>query len=281
MYCRFNYRSQALGYYVDVTVVIPTKKFDFSKGENEDFSYTKGMKYQTIYLMHGGGDENTLPYRFTSVERYAEDNVVMLVTPNIVHSFGVDTEYGINYATFIGEELPKLIRVMFPSSEKKEDNFIMGFAMGGNVALGTALRYPDLFSTCVDISGGIGMSLSNETMVKSLEEGYGNSTIAKLYQSTFGPADKFVGGKNDIYKMAKEYKEKGIETPKFILALGSEEFIRPRVEEDVRIFRELGYDIDYYLEEGWPHKWTFWDYELSKMLYEYLPLKRHAIYPNE
>lgn len=43
---------------------------------------------------------------------YAQENNVMLVTPNITNSFGI-----------------------------REDNFIVGYAMGGNVALGTAIMH--------------------------------------------------------------------------------------------------------------------------------------------
>lgn len=53
----------------------------------------------------------------------------MLVTPNIANSFGIDTAYGVAYQTFLSQELPTVIRALFASSEKREDNFIMGYAM--------------------------------------------------------------------------------------------------------------------------------------------------------
>ena len=177
---RFNYRSEALSKYIDVTVTFPADNYSFytddsarkpriSHGKNTKPQYRPGMKFQTVYLIHGGGDDDTTPYRFTNVERYADENNVMLVTPDISNSFGADTEYGVDYELFLTSELPCLIQAIFPSSPKREDNFIIGFAMGGNVALSAALRYPELYSVCVDMSGGIGYTLNTAGFKAEME----------------------------------------------------------------------------------------------------------------
>ncbi|MBP5304310.1 MAG: hypothetical protein J6Z02_00515, partial [Lachnospiraceae bacterium] len=98
---RFNYRSEELGRYVDVTIALPTDPYTYRDEVGERFmgkfkgKYEPGMKFQTVYLIHGGGDDDTLTYRYTNAERYAAENNVMLVTPNITKSFGVDTVYGV------------------------------------------------------------------------------------------------------------------------------------------------------------------------------------------
>jgi putative tributyrin esterase len=61
--------------------------------------------------------------------------------------------------TFITEELPTVIQTLFTSSEKREDNFIMGYAKGSNVALVAAITRPDRYYVRMDISGGIGMTM--------------------------------------------------------------------------------------------------------------------------
>ena len=131
--------------------------------------YHPGIKFQTVYLIHGGGDDDTLPFRYTNVERYAEDNCVMLVCPDIANSFGLDTSYGKKYSTFLCEELPVLIRSYFPSSPERKDNFIVGYAMGGNAALGNALLHPENYSFCVDLSGGIGFTPRTQMLKDELE----------------------------------------------------------------------------------------------------------------
>ena len=87
---RINYRSEILGRYVDVTIVYPTDRLTIHEAGDRVVAnpadvkklspYVPGMKFQTIYLMHGGGDDDTLTYRYTNAERFAQDHYVMLVT---------------------------------------------------------------------------------------------------------------------------------------------------------------------------------------------------------
>ncbi len=285
---RFNYRSQMLGHYVDITIVYPTDRYSFydpereKKGiheESSDFKqpkkpvYEPGMKFQTVYLIHGGGDDDTLTYRYTNAERYAQENNVMLVTPNITNSFGVDAMYGKKYQSFLAEELPVVVQSLFASSPAREDNFIVGYAMGANVALGTAILHPDKFAACVDISGGIGMTLATDTLVRELKSGH-FMNFMPIYNSSFGPADELPGSPRDLYAVAKEKKASGETLSKFHIICGSEEFIRARVEDDVRILKELDYDVEYILAEGYDHNYEMWDKYINVALSELLPLKR-------
>ncbi len=287
---RFNFRSQELGRYVDVTVVYPTDNYSYydlnteKKGTHDENPavphekkgvYKKGMKFQTVYLIHGGGDDDTLTYRYTNAERYAQDNNVMLVTPNITNSFGVDTQYGVKYQTFISKELPVVIQTLFASSDKREDNFIVGYAMGANAALGTALMNPEKFAHCVDMSGGIGMTLNTETMISELKSDHFINFLP-IYNSSFGDADSFKGSPLDMYAVAKKNIEEGKELPKFTVICGSDEFIRARVEDDVKIMKELGIDVDYIVAEGYKHDFDLWEDYTRKVLDEILPLKRKS-----
>ncbi len=287
---RFNYRSEVLGHYVDITVVYPTDTYRLpetdalknrSHGllirEKKDF-FAPGMKFQTVYLMHGGGDDDTLTYRYTNAEMFAQRNHVMLVTPNIANSFGADACYGVPYQTFLTEELPLVIQTLFASSPEREDNFIMGYAMGGNVALAAALARPDRYTACVDLSGGIGMTLDAETLKNELLSEH-FSKYFPLYGATFGSADEVVGSRFDLKAVALKNRAAGLLECKFILACGSLEFIRARMENDVRILQELGFDVDYIVAEGYDHDFRMWNDYIELALDKLLPLKRRAIYP--
>ncbi|MBQ2085791.1 MAG: hypothetical protein IIU19_05340 [Oscillospiraceae bacterium] len=289
--CKFNYRSQACGLWLDVIVTIPTSQFsyyDMREGArhndrapadgNYPAVYKPGMKFQTIYMIHGGGDDDTLPYRYMSIERYADANNVMLVTPNIPNSFGVNTNYGVDYQTFLAEELPTVIQSLFPSAPGRENNFIAGFAMGGNVALGTALMHPELYSAAVDVSGGIGLTVNTEQFAKELSSQF--TGRFPLVGATFGRGEDLPGSKHDMRKFALENIEKGVELPKFYLVCGSEEGnIGKRVEADAKTLKEMGYDVDFTCYEGYNHFYPLWDMYFEKMMNEILPLKREAIFP--
>jgi len=290
--CKFNYRSQACGLWLDVIVTIPTSQFSYydmnkelrgndriTPGSPVPKMYKPGMKFQTIYMIHGGGDDDTLPYRYMSIERYADANNVMLVTPNIPNSFGVNTNYGVDYQTFLSEELPIVIQSLFPSAPGRENNFIAGFAMGGNVALGTALMHPELYAAAVDVSGGIGLTVNTEQFAKELSGSF--SGRFPLVGATFGSGEDLPGSKHDMRKFALENIEKGVELPKFYLVCGSEEGnIGKRVENDAITLKEMGYDVDFTCYEGYNHFYPLWDMYFEKMMNEILPLKREAIFPD-
>ncbi len=289
---RFNYRSEVLGHYVDITVVYPTDTFRCPETpalinrshqlvlrEKPD-EYAPGMKFQTVYLLHGGGDDDTLTYRYTNAESFAQRNRVMLVTPNIANSFGANTRYGVPYLTFVTEELPTVIQTLFASSNRREDNFIMGYAMGGNAALAAAITRPDRYSVCMDISGGIGMTLDAETLKRELESDHFQNGFP-LYGMTFGAAKDVVGSEFDLAQVARTNRENGLPDCRFILACGSEEFIRARMENDARILKEMDFDVEYICAEGYDHDFRMWNDYIELGLDRLLPLKRAAIYPEE
>ncbi len=286
---RFNYRSQALGKYIDVTVTYPTEYlsyYDMSKGtrhhtvgDRQWDTYKPGMKFQTVYLIHGGGDDDSLTYRYTNAELFAQYNKVMLVTPDIANSFGVNTPYGIEHYTFLTEELPVVVQTLFASSPKREDNFIMGYAMGGNVALGTAIRRPDLYAACVDISGGIGLTVNTETLKKELAD---RKDFFPLYSASFAPPEELDGSQYDIQSALKEHLKNGVELPKFYIVAGSEEGrLKDRMEADANTMKALGVDVDFIVADGYPHHFELWNDYIKVALDQLLPLKRAFLYPDE
>lgn len=284
----YNYRSQVLGHYVNVSVSLPTDGLSYydmaaanadqdpTLGKKTDL-YHSDMMFQTLYLAPGA-DEGDLPFRSTNLSRYAEEHKLMVVSPGLPHSFGVNTCFGQNYFTFLTEELPAVMQALFHASPDREDNFVGGYAMGGNIALGMAVLRPDLYRACVDISGGIGMTLSTKTMVDELNGSHFIKHFPR-YNSSFGNGDAFPGSAFDLYPVARQNKERGIELPDFYLACGSKEFIRCRVEEDVRILRELAYPVQYTLAEDYDHDFVMWDKYLQIAIEQWLPLKNQIIYP--
>lgn len=287
---RFNYRSEILGRYTDITVVLPTDSYrcpPSSRTENRTNRtpeapntprYQPGMKFQTVYLIHGGGDDDTLTYRYSNVEEAAQRNHVMLVTPNIANSFGYDAKYAIPYMSFITEELPTVIQSLFASSPAREDNFIMGYAMGGNVALGCAINRPDRYAACLDISGGIGMTMRTDTLMQELRGDHFRN-LFPLYNTTFGSAEEIPGSPADLPFQIKYHRDAGDPECKFILVCGSEEFIRRRVEDDAAAMQAMDMDVTYLCAEEYDHDFKLWDRYLQLGLDWLLPLKRRAIYP--
>ncbi len=286
----YNFKSQSIERNVSVTIILPTDELSFydpaesqARGQNpigqkKRCKYQAGMKFQTVYVLHGGGENHSVTSRYVPLERYAQENRVMLVCPDF-QFFGTDCAGG-KYFTYLTEELPTVIQTIFPSSPEREDNFVMGYAMGANVALGMAILRPDLYSACLDISGGIGMTLDARTLVEEMKSDH-FKTFMPSYQVAFGDPEAFPGSAYDLYAAAVRNKKEGKPLPRFLLACGSREFIRRRMEGDAEKLRELEYPVEYILAQDYDHDWNMWEKYLCEGLRTLLPLKRDFLYPQQ
>ncbi len=271
----FNYRSEILGYYVDVTVVYPTDALTIGKNPSR-FPYRDGVKFQTIYLLHGGGDDDSLVFRYTNAELYAQRNCVMLVAPSLPNSFFVDTSFGIDYGRFLAEELPMVAQSLFASAPGRENTFLMGYAMGGSGALAAAIRHPELYSHCIDISGGVSMGLELErfrTILKTKD-----SPLA-IYLNSFGKPEDLDGSSHDLSRLITDHLAAGDAMPALTMAVGSEEaFVRDTMLREAEVLRGLGWPPNVIELPGYTHDFPLWDECLKRAMYEWLPLKRAPIY---
>ena len=111
---QYNYKSQSLNRNVSFTVILPTDGLSFydpseaqARGQNPigrtvADTYELGMKFQTVYVYHGGGEDQSVTGRYIALERAAQENKVMMVCPDI-QFFGVDCAGG-KYFTYLTEE---------------------------------------------------------------------------------------------------------------------------------------------------------------------------------
>ncbi|MDI4645171.1 alpha/beta hydrolase [Cohnella hashimotonis] len=276
---RYNFRSEILGINTNITVCYPAGLLTTGLGyrhpvfKDNKLAYEPGMKFQTVYVLHGGGEDDTIPYRYTRLEQYAEKNMAMLVSPSVNDSLYMNTTYGFKYFDYVTQELPVVVQSLFASAFGRENNFVVGMAMGGNGALALGLMRPDLYEAVVDLSGGIGVTLDREEYIRSLHWHF-----PKVRETLLGERE-FVESEHDLRGFAEKNISDGVKVPKIFIGVGAEDFIRDRVHEDYAILKNLGYDVYYEEAEGMKHDFDMWDFYLNKALSDWLPLKRMPIYP--
>src|SRR3989304_2890072 len=112
-------------------------------------------KFRTLYLLHGHSDDHTAWQRWTSIERYVEGLNLVVVMPAVHLSFYTDMVYGGKYWTFISEEVPAVVRDIFPLSSDRKDNFVAGLSMGGYGAFKLAFTHPERYAAAASISGAV------------------------------------------------------------------------------------------------------------------------------
>ena len=142
-----NFFSKALMRPVTMNVILPADKVFFGEETEEE-----NKPFKTLYLLHGVMGNYTDWVTGTCIKRWAEEKNLAVVMPSGANMFYMDhPNANENYSEFIGKELVKITRRMFPLSHKKEDTFIAGLSMGGYGAIRNGLKYHDTFGYIAEI----------------------------------------------------------------------------------------------------------------------------------
>lgn len=248
-----NYMSKSLFRIVPLNVILPVDKFD---ADTDQYLIEKGHKYKTLYLLHGLLGNYTDWVSQTRIQKWAEEKNLAVVMPSGDNSFYFKARTPWNdYETFIGEELLKITRRMFPLSEKREDTFIAGLSMGGYGAIRNGIVFSDNFSHIAGLSSALHIfdDLSEEANLGLFDN------LEEASKTNLNP--KIAAG--DMFREKKDI-------PRFYMACGRQDDLF-KANIDFRDFlTENGADVTWD-EEDAGHDWDFWDSQIKKVI-EWLPL---------
>lgn len=236
-------KSGVLGMNVPLTVVLP---FEDPANSRENCS--------VLYLLHGLSDAHDAWHRYTSAERYARNNNMVLVMPTVYRNFYTNMEYGGRFFDYVADELPEIIKMLFGLTFPKERTFVAGNSMGGYGTLKLAMRRPEKIGACAAFSA-----------VTDIEKIYSEHTLMseREYLSIFGESVK---PEDNLFSLAEEVAKTSPENrPKIYMACGFNDFL---YDHNVRFdgkLTELGIAHTYEEWEG-VHDWFFWDTALPKAM---------------
>lgn len=253
--------SKSLMRTVPVNVILPVDKMVFpGMPEREE------APYKTLYLLHGIFGNYTDWVCGTRIQRYAEENDLVVVMPSGDNAFYVDQPAAHNfYGQFIGEELVEVTRKMFPLSRKREDTFIGGLSMGGYGALRNGLKYSDTFGYIVALSA----ALHVEEMAARTKDG-GFFIENKSYaEACFGDLSKLLDSDKNPKYIIKQRKAAGKSLPKIYMACGDKDSLLEPNKEMAAFLKAQGVGVTFEVGPG-AHEWDFWDAYIKKAI-EWLP----------
>ena len=247
-----NFTSRTLQMMTGITVVLPNKQDDTA------------MK--VIYLLHGLSDNADAWPDNTMLAVYSNLYNVAFVCPEVQRSFYADMDFGLNYFTYIADELPQLVKQYFNVSTERSDTAIMGLSMGGYGALKVALMRPDRFHLCGAFSSAI------DPLRKMIAQNTDPADVPaehKEWIGVFGHRSEAIRGENlqDLVHEIVETKQRD-EIPTIHLTCGKQDFL---YEENVA-FKDFMADKDvdfHYFEKDGVHDWFFWNDSLKLMLDTY------------
>ncbi len=264
-----NLRSNALNTNTSVWVCFPEQTgMDKMRGLPEQ--YRPGVRYQTLWLLHGGGGDASNWPRYTSIERYANEHKLMVICPSAYLSLYADMAHGEAYYTWITEELPQVLQWMLPISPRREDNFVAGLSMGGYGALKWAVNCPERFSHAGSFSGAVDMP--NILRRNHMRDGV---IVDEHFVLAFGSLDRVEQTDGDVIWKAKQQKAAGVGLPALYVTCGTEDFtwdFNVHLRDE---FRAAGIDLTWDERPG-AHTWAYWDAAVQRFI-DWLPLKNAPV----
>lgn len=218
----------------------------------------EGESFKTLWLLHGLSDNHTAWVRNTSIERYAASYGLAVIMPEVQRSWYADTGYGMNYFSYISDELFEFCNSHFKGmSTKREDNIIAGLSMGGYGALKVALTYPERYGYCASLSGALDICRRGRNC--AIEE------WRAIFDYSMQSPLELDGGKNDIFALATKNSEEKRSSPKLYLWCGTEDALIENNDRFHKHLCDLGIDHVYETSEG-NHSWKWWDMHIQTAL---------------
>jgi len=202
---------------------------------------------------------------------YSKNYQAIFIMPEVARSFYADMKYGLNYYSYITEELPIMSNSILNISQKREDTAIIGASMGGYGALKCALSKPEQYSFCGAFSSPCLMLKENLEYcegAKKFKESFGEH-LFKDFQAVFGENIDW-NPQEDVIELAK--KNKTIK-PQIYLACGTDDYLYNDNIKYQGILHDLGYNSIF---EDWHgnHDWLFFDEALKRALKCFFDVKK-------
>ncbi len=240
-------QSDVLGMMTGISVILPQQTCqNLPDGE-----------IPVVYLLHGLSDNHSAWSRRSMVDLYADETGFAIIMPEVQRGFYTDMAYGLNYFTFLTDELPKICRNLFHITNEPRHTFIAGLSMGGYGTLRAAFTCPNQYRAAAAFSGAVDIKRILES----------NSSIMSQ-KERFSLVGEGLKNHEDLFLLCQEKKK----FPSLYLCCGKQDGL---VADNRRLHETLdSLGIDHIYEE-WDggHEWRFWDAAIDKALRWFASLK--------
>lgn len=254
--------SRCLGTSTKVMIVLPNPP----AGKCVKEFYTSKEKFKVLWLLHGGGGDGTEWIRNTNIERYACERNLVVVMPSAMNSaysnWNAQEGCFINFNMFdyLTEELMPMVYNWFPVSDKREDNFICGFSMGGQGALMYAVNHPDKFCA----AAAIGVSAVN--MHDPLDQIPLNPTGKKMLMAyNRGEMEAYLNSYENVYDRMQELARME-NPPRLLFGIGDMDISYDEWLKMRDYVRSIGLKATFEIRKDQGHNYTFVDIYIQRVL---------------
>lgn len=248
-----NLYSRSLGMNTQVVVMFPDYPDDMGHS-------SRYQKNRVLYLLHGASCNAADWGHLTNVQYYARKYNYTVVMPEVQLGMYANMRYGLDYYTYISQELPEKIQSFFRIPTEREDTFLAGLSMGGYGAGKIGFRNPEQYGGIACFSALIDMKQQTD-MIRSRPEKMPPQFDLRHWTGVFGDDLRIDPQEDDLFEIVKRVAQRK-DRPAFFQSCGTNDHLYTQN----RRFREHLESLNYghtYLEWKDGHTWPFWDRSLE------------------
>jgi enterochelin esterase-like enzyme len=226
---------------------------------------TSERSYPVLYLLHGGGDDQTGWVQFGEVLTIADREILegratamIIVMPDAntgVRGYFNDLKGEWRYEDFFFEEFMPFIEKTYRTKNDKRYRAVAGLSMGGGGSFMYALHHPELFSAACPLSASTG-PLTLEATKKWLEQRNVKGTDAQI---------EAYYKKHSAVALVEAMPEDQKKAVRWYIDCGDDDFLYEGNSLVHIAMRKKEIPHEYRVHDG-GHNWTYWRTALPTVL---------------
>jgi putative tributyrin esterase len=255
-YLKMTLRSKALGREDDVGVILPdhVQRQTLLHAPSDP-----GVRYQALWLVHGGHGSYSEYLRTTRIETYAQNKNLIVVLPTVRQTNGRVPAGRGDYFAYIAYELRDILAGILPLSANSRDNFIAGQSFGGYFCYHLCLTHPDRFACVGSFFSPLDCIIDDDRKIGTITD-----------PSLVGDPEARRNTHFYFPWFIQENWRNGIKMPRMIQFCGTEDFTYTSNLSFLKAVRQTGYDHTWIQDSGF-HSLDFVEAHLRTLL-DWLPV---------
>ncbi len=238
---------------------------------------TSSRSYPVLYLLHGGGDDQTGWVQFGEVLHIADKAIregsatpMVIIMPDANtgrRGFFNDIRGGWRYEDFFFEELMPFVEQKYRIKGEKRYRAVAGLSMGGGGSFMYALHHPELFSSACPLSASTG-ALSLEDAKQSYTRPQRGRQRAEEEEELESLTDAQVEAyykRHSALELVNSLPDEDKNAVRWYIDCGDEDFLYEGNSLIHIAMRKREIEHEFRIRDG-GHTWTYWRQSLPEVL---------------
>jgi enterochelin esterase-like enzyme len=226
---------------------------------------TSQRSYPVLYLLHGGGDDQTGWVQFGEVQHIADKAInegtatpMIIVMPDAntgKRGYENDALNTWRYEDFFFQEFMPFIEKTYRIKADKHYRAVSGLSMGGGGTFTYALHHPELFSSACPLSASTGPLTIDDAKTRLLKDNpnMSDTTIAAYYK------------RQSVLALVNNIPDSLKKSVRWYMDIGDDDFLYEGNALVHIAMRKKEIPHEYRVRDG-AHNWTYWRASLPAVL---------------